>query len=104
MGKHYGVHLGPVEVPTHEGIQRYNDHGENFYYPQEDALFDLAAKRTWDWNVIRPNAIVGFTPAGLFSPVSISRSSGKETGVGVLGREMSTSVPSTDFINRERHV
>ncbi|KAM5363919.1 hypothetical protein ACJZ2D_011771 [Fusarium nematophilum] len=63
-GKHYGVHLGPVEVPIHEGMARYNDHGENFYYPQEDFLFDLAAKRTWDWNVIRPNAIIGFTPAG----------------------------------------
>ncbi|KAL6411957.1 hypothetical protein AUP68_04337 [Ilyonectria robusta] len=63
-GKHYGVHLGPVEVPIHEEMQRYDDHGENFYYPQEDFLFDLATKRTWDWNVIRPNAIIGFTPAG----------------------------------------
>lgn len=49
-------------------MQRYEDHGENFYYKQEDLLFDLAAKRTWDWNVIRPNAIIGFTPAGLTFP------------------------------------
>ncbi|KAF3349230.1 hypothetical protein VD0002_g1134 [Verticillium dahliae] len=63
-GKNYGVHLGPVEVPIHEGMPRYQDHGENFYYPQEDYLFDLASKREWDWNVIRPNAIIGFTPAG----------------------------------------
>lgn len=45
-------------------MQRYEDHGENFYYPQEDFLFDLASRRNWDWNVIRPNAIIGFTPAG----------------------------------------
>ncbi|KAM0332013.1 hypothetical protein ACHAQA_002279 [Verticillium albo-atrum] len=63
-GKHYGVHLGPIEVPIHEGMSRYDDHGENFYYPQEDYLFDLASKRDWNWNVIRPNAIIGFTPAG----------------------------------------
>ncbi|KAK7742400.1 hypothetical protein SLS53_004546 [Cytospora paraplurivora] len=44
-GKHYGVHLGPVEVPLHEGMQRYEDHGENFYYPQEDFLFELSSKR-----------------------------------------------------------
>jgi hypothetical protein len=46
-------------------MQRYDDRGENFYFTQEDFLFSLAAKRTWDWNVIRPNAIVGFTPAGM---------------------------------------
>lgn len=59
-----GAHLGPVEVPMHEGMPRYEDHGENFYYPQEDFMFDLASKRNWHWNVIRPNAIIGFTPAG----------------------------------------
>lgn len=63
--QHYGVHLGPVEVPVHEGMQRYDDRGENFYYKQEDFLFDLAGKRNWDWNIIRPHAIVGFTPAGM---------------------------------------
>ncbi|KAH6688492.1 NAD-dependent epimerase/dehydratase [Plectosphaerella plurivora] len=52
------------KVPIHEDMPRYEDKGENFYYPQEDFLFDLAAKRRWDWNIIRPNAIIGFTPAG----------------------------------------
>ncbi|TKX22881.1 hypothetical protein C1H76_4916 [Elsinoe australis] len=61
-GKHYGVHLGPIEAPVHEGMPRYEDHGENFYYPQEDFMFDLASKRSWKWNVIRPHAIIGFTP------------------------------------------
>lgn len=48
----------------HEGMGRYEDYGENFYYFQEDFMFELAAKRKWDWNIIRPNAIIGFTPAG----------------------------------------
>ncbi|KPM37967.1 hypothetical protein AK830_g8611 [Neonectria ditissima] len=63
-GKHYGAHLGPTEVPLHEDMPRYKDYGENFYYTQEDFMFDLAAKRGWAWNVIRPDAIIGFTPAG----------------------------------------
>ncbi|POS76164.1 hypothetical protein DHEL01_v205434 [Diaporthe helianthi] len=63
-GKNYGMHLGPVEVPVHEEIPRYEDHGENFYYAQEDIMFELAAKRGWHWNVIRPKAIIGYTPAG----------------------------------------
>lgn len=46
---------------------RYEDKGENFYYPQEDFLSTLAAKRTWNWNIIRPNAIIGFTPAGMIA-------------------------------------
>ncbi|RBA21664.1 hypothetical protein FPRO05_00013 [Fusarium proliferatum] len=63
-GKYYGPHLGPTEVPLHEEMGRYEDKGENFYYPQEDFLSTLAAKRSWNWNVIRPNAIIGYTPAG----------------------------------------
>ncbi|KAF4975664.1 hypothetical protein FZEAL_7554 [Fusarium zealandicum] len=63
-GKSYGAHLGPCEVPLYEDMGRYEDHGENFYYEQEDFVASLAAKRNWDWNVIRPNAIIGFTPAG----------------------------------------
>lgn len=44
---------------------RYEDKGENFYYPQEDFLSTLAAKRSWNWNIIRPNAIIGYTSAGM---------------------------------------
>ncbi|KEF51433.1 uncharacterized protein A1O9_12582 [Exophiala aquamarina CBS 119918] len=61
---HYGVHLGPpAEVPLHEGIPRYDDEGYNFYYPQEDLLFKIHAQRKWTWNVIRPMAIIGYTPS-----------------------------------------
>ena len=60
--QNYGCHLGPVETPLHEGIPRYEDHGLNFYYSQEDFMFRLHAQRKWSWNVIRPGGIVGFTP------------------------------------------
>lgn len=62
--QNYGVHLGPVEVPVHEEMPRYQDYGENFYYIQEDFMFDLAAKRGWHWNIVRPMGIIGYTPAG----------------------------------------
>lgn len=45
-----------------EDLPRYDDKGENFYYNQEDFMFNLHKQRTWSWNVIRPNGIVGFTP------------------------------------------
>ncbi|KAH7061963.1 nucleoside-diphosphate-sugar epimerase GsfE [Paraphoma chrysanthemicola] len=60
--KHFGIHLGPVHVPIHEKMPRYEDHGENFYYPQEDYMFELQKKRNWSYNIIRPNGIIGFTP------------------------------------------
>lgn len=69
-----------MEVPVHEGMARYEDYGENFYYIQEDFMFDLAAKRTWNWNIIRPMGIIGYTPAGkwcdlmLFAPLSFPSS------------------------------
>ncbi|BCS30681.1 SDR family oxidoreductase [Aspergillus puulaauensis] len=63
-GKHYGVHLGPVTTPSVEDKPRYKDEF-NFYFAQEDHMFALQAKRgTWNWNVIRPNGIIGFTPHG----------------------------------------
>ncbi|KAH7341215.1 hypothetical protein BKA66DRAFT_35018 [Pyrenochaeta sp. MPI-SDFR-AT-0127] len=61
-GKHYGAHLGPVPTPLSEDMPRYDDKGDNFYYNQEDFMFKLHAQRKWSWNVIRPNAIIGFTP------------------------------------------
>ena len=62
MLQHYGPHLGPVKAPMTEDLPRYDDKGENFYYPQEDFMFNLWKQRKWSWNVIRPNGIVGFTP------------------------------------------
>ncbi|KAG8163754.1 hypothetical protein KVR01_007051 [Diaporthe batatas] len=60
--KHYGVHLGPVPLPVNESLGRLDKSGTNFYYEQEDILFELAAKRPWSYNIVRPHAIVGYAP------------------------------------------
>ncbi|KPI40938.1 uncharacterized protein AB675_10901 [Cyphellophora attinorum] len=61
-GKHYGCHLGPCPAPMHESHPRYNDQGQNFYFNQQDELVALSKQRSWGWNVIRPNAVIGCTP------------------------------------------
>ncbi|KAL2831202.1 hypothetical protein BDW59DRAFT_169906 [Aspergillus cavernicola] len=57
------VCLQTVDVLPVEEMPGYDDNGLNFYYLQEDFIFMLHAQRNWSWNVIRPNSIVGFTPA-----------------------------------------
>lgn len=34
--------------------------GPNFYYAQEDVLFEMAAKRGFTWSVHRPHTMIGF--------------------------------------------
>lgn len=64
--QNYGVRLGPVEVPVHEAMAQYEDYyRENFCFTQEDFMFDLAAKRGWHWNIIRPMGIIGHTSTGM---------------------------------------
>ncbi|GME31383.1 Nad-dependent epimerase dehydratase [Neofusicoccum parvum] len=71
LERHYGAHLGPVKVPLTEDIPRYDDQGYNFYYSQEDYLFEVQKRRgTWSHNIIRPNGIVGFTPHSLYFIIS----------------------------------
>ncbi|KAL4901618.1 hypothetical protein BDW74DRAFT_187241 [Aspergillus multicolor] len=59
LQRHYGAHLHPIPQPCSEEHPRYDDKGENFYYPQEDFLFALQRERKWTYNIIRPNGIVG---------------------------------------------
>ncbi|KAF4771362.1 hypothetical protein N7455_007876 [Penicillium solitum] len=62
-GKYYGGHLGPVKAPVVESLPRYDDEGFNFYYAQEDYLKEMQERRhAWSYNIIRPNAIIGFAP------------------------------------------
>jgi nucleoside-diphosphate-sugar epimerase len=35
--------------------------GLNFYYEQEDVLFDVAARRNLTWSVHRPHTMIGYT-------------------------------------------
>ncbi|MCJ1333741.1 hypothetical protein MMC10_010441 [Thelotrema lepadinum] len=59
-GKHYGVHLGRTRLPCVESDPRPLHSGPNFYYPQEDHLFEYCKKNPdTSWNVIRPFAIFG---------------------------------------------
>ena len=62
--KHY---LGPFEAYGHGALPATpfrEDQGrlpvENFYYVQEDAVFDAARERGFGWSVHRPHTVVGF--------------------------------------------
>ncbi|KAJ5605694.1 hypothetical protein N7510_008475 [Penicillium lagena] len=60
--KNYGVHLGRIRTPAIESDPRVTLE-PNFYYPQEDALWDWCAHNNVEWNVIRPSWIIGAVKA-----------------------------------------
>jgi nucleoside-diphosphate-sugar epimerase len=57
--KAYGAHLGPYKTPARETDPRIIS--PLFYFPQQDYLTELAAKRPWGWSVMRPRSIWGFS-------------------------------------------
>src|SRR5690606_39250643 len=56
--KHYGLHLGPTIAPQREEDPRVLLE-PNFYYTQEDMLFDYCKATGAEWSVVRPSFIVG---------------------------------------------
>lgn len=52
--KYYG---GGLAIPAYESDPRVNE--VNFYYTQEDMLFEYSRKTAVEWNVVRPSFIVG---------------------------------------------
>jgi nucleoside-diphosphate-sugar epimerase len=72
-GKHYNVHLHPVPSPARECDLRKPSPIGNFYYPQEDYLIARQKDSNWTWNVIRPEAIIGYTskPNGMNEALTI---------------------------------
>ncbi|KAL4885960.1 hypothetical protein BJY04DRAFT_214153 [Aspergillus karnatakaensis] len=62
-GKHYAFQFRDFTTPLVENTPRHEGPENIFYYQQEDDLFAIQ-KRTnrWDYNIIRPWAIVGYTP------------------------------------------
>jgi hypothetical protein len=56
--KNYGGHLGPALAPKVESDPRVLIE-PNFYYPQEDMLFEYCRKNAVEWNVVRPSYILG---------------------------------------------
>lgn len=71
-GKYYNVHLHPVPSPAREEDPRLGRHEDNFYFPQEDILAERQRGQAWGWNVIRPEAIIGYTskPNGMNSALT----------------------------------
>ena len=71
-GKYYNVHLGPVPSPAREEEPRRESPIGNFYYQQEDYLAERQKGQKWTWNVIRPEAIIGYTskPNGMNSALT----------------------------------
>jgi hypothetical protein len=59
--KNYGVHLGPSPIPQEETAPRVTLE-PNFYYPQEDFLWDFCKKQGIEWNVAMPSFILGAVP------------------------------------------
>ncbi|RVX69025.1 hypothetical protein B0A52_08092 [Exophiala mesophila] len=59
--KNYGGHLGPTKVPQQESDPRVLLE-PNFYYAQEDSLWDWCRQRSISWNIAMPSYIVGAVP------------------------------------------
>ncbi|KAH0365400.1 hypothetical protein KCU65_g6118, partial [Aureobasidium melanogenum] len=59
--KYYGMHLGPVSIPSEETDARVTLE-PNFYYNQEDYLTEFCAKHGCGWNITRPSFIPGAVP------------------------------------------
>jgi nucleoside-diphosphate-sugar epimerase len=73
-GKNYGVHLCPVPTPAREDHPRHPKNKGNFYHAQEDYLILEQSKSFWTYNVIRPQAIMGWTqkPNGMNSALTLA--------------------------------
>lgn len=59
--KNYGLHLGPTSVPQVESDPRVLLE-PNFYYSQEDYLWDYCKKHDIGWNICMPSFILGAVP------------------------------------------
>jgi nucleoside-diphosphate-sugar epimerase len=72
----------PVQTPFNEEMPRVP--GENFYYAQEDVLFELAAKHGFNWSVARPHTIIGYGPGAAMNmgtSLAVYATIAKETGI-----------------------
>ncbi|OAP55594.1 hypothetical protein AYL99_10567 [Fonsecaea erecta] len=57
--KNYGPHIGRARTPNVESDPQPRHLGPNFYYAQEDLLFEYCEKYEVEWNIIRPPWIIG---------------------------------------------
>jgi len=57
--------------------------GDNFYYTQEDILFELAKRHRFTWSVARPHTVIGYAPGNamnLGTSIAVYASICRETG------------------------
>lgn len=59
--KNYGGHLGPTKLPQEETDPRI-EFEPNFYYPQEDLLWEFYESTGCGWNICMPGPILGAVP------------------------------------------
>jgi len=67
--KNYGLHLGPHRTPATESDPRVLLQ-PNFYYPQEDIVFEYCQKHDIGWNVIMPGWIIGAVTGGAMNALN----------------------------------
>ncbi|KAG2002754.1 hypothetical protein GB937_009519 [Aspergillus fischeri] len=59
---HYGFQFRDITTPLMEQLPRYEGPHNIFYYEQEDDLFAIQKRhQTWQYNIIRPWAIIGYS-------------------------------------------
>ncbi len=71
----------PLDTPIVESMPRAP--GRNFYFEQEDAVFESAEKRGHTWSVARPHTIIGYAPGNLMNlgtSLAVYATICKETG------------------------
>lgn len=68
-GKHYNLHLKPVQTPVREEDCLPWEGSDNFYHTQQQLLAAAQRHSKWTYNVIRPQAIIGaaYGPNGMNS-------------------------------------
>jgi len=83
-GKNYGGHMGSARRPFIESDPQPKHLSNNFYYPQEEALFEYCRKNPeTDWNIVMPFGVVGAVPnAGMntFLPFAVMAAVQAEKG------------------------
>ncbi|KIW06944.1 uncharacterized protein PV09_02605 [Verruconis gallopava] len=80
--KNYGMHLGHTMIPQEEADPRVTLE-PNFYYAQEDYLFEYCKKHDIGWNICMPSFILGAVPDAAMNvclPLAIYASVTKHLG------------------------
>ncbi|SCO76943.1 related to wound-inducible protein AWI 31 [Fusarium oxysporum] len=70
--KNYGVHLGRVKIPMQETDPRMPEppYPPNFYYRQQDILYDFCKRNCVEWNVAFASEVLGFAQGNFMNLAS----------------------------------